>query len=64
VIAYARQIALGLEAGVPRPLFKLPEASPIFAITGDGRRILVAEPVQQSGMAEYIAVVNWTAEMK
>jgi Tol biopolymer transport system component len=53
-----------IEAGVPRPLFKLPEASPIFAVTGDGRRILVAEPVQQSGTAEYIAVVNWTAEMK
>jgi dipeptidyl aminopeptidase/acylaminoacyl peptidase len=58
------RIGAKIEAEIPKPLFKLASGPPIFAVTGDGQRILVAEPVRQNETVEYIAEVNWATELK
>ena len=56
-----------IEAGVPKPLFKIVEGGPRtypYAASGDGRRFLATEDAQKSQLAPFTVVFNWTAELK
>jgi Tol biopolymer transport system component len=56
-----------IEAGVPRPLFRLPSAflrGVGVAAAGDGKRFLVVEEGQQNQEAQVLVVVNWMAELR
>jgi Tol biopolymer transport system component len=57
-----------LEAGIPKPLFKLGAGflGNGFAVTADGKRFLMAEPVQkdEGDQPEITLVLNWDAGIK
>ena len=45
-------------------LFQLPASVRAAAVTGDGKRFLVALPVAQSGPPQFTVVQNWQAQVK
>jgi Tol biopolymer transport system component len=45
--------------GIPRPMFKMPRAASKYAMTNDGRRFLVALPVQEQERSPIHLVLNW-----
>jgi serine/threonine protein kinase/Tol biopolymer transport system component len=48
-----------------KELFRLPSAlSTVPAVTGDGKRFLVAMPISQSGPPQFTVVLNWQTELK
>jgi eukaryotic-like serine/threonine-protein kinase len=54
----------GFRASAPRRLFTLPEGlgSPIldeYAVTADGQKFLIAEPMQAGGVQPISVIVNW-----
>jgi hypothetical protein len=52
-----------LEAGAPKMLFQAPMLQGQYCVTGDGKRFLIAEPVE--GSSKPLTVVqNWTAGLK
>jgi len=58
-----------IEASVPRRLFpyghNLFPFGNQFAVTADGKRFLMLDPVQKTGQsAEIMVVLNWAAELK
>jgi len=56
----------GFQSLPGKMLFQLP-AVLLFvapAVTGDGKRFLVAVPVGQSGLRQFTVVQNWQAELK
>jgi Tol biopolymer transport system component len=53
------------QTSAPKALFRMPAGmlySP--AVTGDGKRFLVAGPVGQSGPQQFTVVLNWQAGLK
>jgi hypothetical protein len=54
-----------IEAGIPKPVFKLPTPGPWtrWAPASDGKRFLVIEGEHPTGPAQVIVVLNWTAEL-
>jgi hypothetical protein len=56
-----------LEIGAPRELFQIPfRPEPIlhqYAVSGDGRRFLIAEPIGESNR-EITVVLNWTPDFE
>jgi eukaryotic-like serine/threonine-protein kinase len=69
MMSVAIRAGAGIEAGVPKPLFKFGSGSMLvnrFAVNADGTRFLVAEPMRD-GEADKPAVtlvLNWASEMK
>jgi Tol biopolymer transport system component len=54
-----------LQVSPPKPLFQFPTAlSNPPAVTGDGKRFLVAVPVAQSAQTQFTVVLNWTSLLK
>ncbi|HET6962832.1 MAG TPA: hypothetical protein VFJ27_10060, partial [Terriglobia bacterium] len=60
-----------LEAGIPRPLFKIDSVVGIdsvgaseYDVTADGERFLVSMAVAEARSLPITLVVNWTAELK
>jgi Tol biopolymer transport system component len=54
------------EAGIPQALFDY-RSSKIegqYAVTGDGQRFLVAASTEETSLAPFTVVLNWTAEVK
>jgi WD40 repeat protein len=55
----------GLEAGVPKPLFRLPEgAGPGWDVSADGERFLLNVPVIKSSSVPLTLVANWASALK
>ena len=53
-----------LEASAPKPLFDAHLVSRSFDISPDGRRFLLANPLEDAGHTPMTVVVNWTGEVK
>jgi hypothetical protein len=54
------------QAGVPKPLFKVPAGVLFWDVTSDGKRFLMAAP-SSAGVATpspFIVVLNWQAGLK
>jgi len=56
----------GFHSSAAKALFQLPAgvSVPAVAVTGDGKRFLVAVPVSQIGPQQLTVVVNWQAGLK
>jgi hypothetical protein len=52
-----------LEAGAPKMLFQTPMQQGNYCVTGDGKRFLIGEPVEESSKPLTV-VQNWTAGLK
>jgi Tol biopolymer transport system component len=57
-----------LETGSPRILFQAPDrapeaGAPRYCVTGDGKRFILPEPVQE-GSKPFTVVLNWTAGLR
>jgi Tol biopolymer transport system component len=54
------------DAGTPKTLFRLRTTSPVFSVSGDGKRFLFSEQVQRGADAQpqISLVLNWAAELK
>ena len=53
------------QAGIPEPLFTMPEIVGSWDVTSDGQRFLVSVPKQQQERDSFInVVVNWQATLK
>jgi Tol biopolymer transport system component len=48
-----------IRLGAPRPLFKLPGAQIDYAVTTDGQRFLISQPVANVGVRPMLLVTNW-----
>ena len=57
-----------IEARVPKPLFKFGTCNRgnLFAVSGDGKRFLIADSVRQgkAERPEITLVLNWAADIK
>jgi Tol biopolymer transport system component len=57
----------GLEAGIPVPLFTLPEIGPArnrYEVSADGQRFLVHVPVGLESVSPFNVVVNWQERIR
>ena len=55
----------GLRAGMPKPLFLLPEGADVnWDVSPDGERFLLNVPVIKSSSVPLSLVVNWTAALE
>jgi Tol biopolymer transport system component len=52
------------QVSASKALFQLPAGAGTPAVTGDGKRLLVAVPVLQSGPQQFTVVLNWPAGLK
>jgi hypothetical protein len=52
------------QAGTPKPSFKLPTGANAWDVTADGRRFLVALPLEQRVQAPFTVVLNWQEGLK
>jgi eukaryotic-like serine/threonine-protein kinase len=52
------------QAGIPKPLFKLPPGAGDWDVTPDGKRFLVALPRGQAAEESVTLVLNWSAGLK
>jgi hypothetical protein len=52
-----------LETGAPKMLFQTPMQEGVYCVTGDGKRFLIAEPVDEASKPLTV-VHNWTAGLK
>ena len=52
------------QAGIPKPLFMMPANVGAWDVTADGKRFLVAVPVQQNANTPITVVLNWEAGLK
>jgi eukaryotic-like serine/threonine-protein kinase len=52
------------QVSASKALFQLPAGAGTPAVTGDGKRFLVAVPVIQSGPQQFTVVLNWPAGLK
>ena len=59
----AVQIA-ALKAGIPQPLFAMPPNALDWDASADGKRFLVAVPINESTPAPFTVVLNWQAGLK
>jgi Tol biopolymer transport system component len=51
-------------AGIPQFLFQMPANAPSWDASADGKRFLVAVPVNESSIAPFNVVLNWRSLMK
>ena len=59
----AVQIA-ALKAGIPQPLFPMPPNALDWDASADGKRFLVAVPINESTPAPFTVVLNWQTGLK
>jgi Tol biopolymer transport system component len=54
------------QAGIPKPLFKVPAGVLFWDVSSDGKRFLMAAPSGASAANQppYVVVLNWQAELK
>jgi len=53
-----------LQAGVPQPLFQVPDANIVWDVSTDGKRFLIPVPVVETAQTPITVVLNWTAALK
>jgi Tol biopolymer transport system component len=53
-----------LQAGIPQPLFQVPDAETAWDVSMDGKRFLLPVPVTQSAQTPITVVLNWQAGLK
>ncbi len=52
------------QAGIPKPLFKVPSGLLYWDVTADGKRFLMPAPSASSAGAPFTVVLNWQAALK
>jgi Tol biopolymer transport system component len=54
----------GFQAVTLRTLFKLPSGATGFNVTGDGKRFLVAVPIEQDAQTPFTVALNWQQRLR
>jgi eukaryotic-like serine/threonine-protein kinase len=54
----------GFQAVTLRTLFKLPSGATSFNVTGDGKRFLVAVPIEQDAQTPFTVALNWQQRLR
>jgi hypothetical protein len=56
--------ASAFQSGVPRPVFDLPLNLLVWDVSPDGRRFLMARPVEPLNSAPITVELNWQARLR
>lgn len=52
------------QAGIPKPLFKVPSGLLYWDVTSDGKRFLMPMPAAANAFAPFTVILNWQAGLK